>query len=394
VAGRTILHVDLDAFYASVEQRDDPSLRGRPVVVGGDARRGVVCAASYEARKFGVHSAMPMAQAMSLCPRAVVLWPRMGHYAEVSEAFFGILGRWSPLVEALSLDEAFVDVSGAERLFGDGPAIGAAIRRAVQEELALTVSVGVAPVKLVAKIASDLCKPDGLLVVREGEIGSFLDPLPIGRLWGVGEVTERSLRELGIKTFGDVARAGEGLLAARLPRDAAVRLVALARGEDDRPVEPERRPVSIGSEETFDTDLRDRGALAVELLAQADKACSRLRALDLRARIVVVKVKYADHELLTRRTTLERATTDERVVGKTAEKLLAGVAAIERRGVRLTGVTLAGLEPRDAPRQLGFDEAEHRRGEALGETLDKLRSKFGDGVLRRAVHVPGPEKPK
>jgi DNA polymerase-4 len=387
VGARTILHVDLDAFYASVEQRDDPALRGRPVVVGGDRRRGVVCAASYEARGFGVRSAMPMAQATSLCPQAVVVRPRMGHYAEVSERFFAILGRWSPLVEALSLDEAFLDVSGEERLFGDGPTIGAAIRKAVREELALTCSVGVAPVKLVAKIASDLCKPDGLLAVPAAEVGSFLDPLPIGRLWGVGEVTERSLRELGIRSFGDVARGGEGLLAARMPRDAASRLVALARGEDDRAVEPERRPVSIGSEDTFDRDLRDRGELGIELLAQADKACARLRALELRARIVVVKVKFADHELVTRRTTLEPATGDGRTVGRTAEKLLAGIDGVERRGVRLTGVTLAGLEPKDAPRQLGFDEAEHRRGEALGETLDRLRSKFGADVLRRAVHV-------
>jgi DNA polymerase-4 len=385
--GRTILHVDLDAFYASVEQRDDPSLRGRPVIVGGHERRGVVCAASYESRRFGVRSAMPMAQALSLCPRAVVLRPRMGHYAEVSASFFAILGRFSPLCEALSLDEAFLDVTGAERLLGDGRAVATAIKRAVRDELELVASVGVATVKLVAKIASDLGKPDGLVVVEPDGVRSFLDPLPIGRLWGVGEVTGRQLAELGIRTFGDVVRGGEALLAARLGREAAARLAALARGEDDRPVEPERRPVSIGSEDTFDRDLRDRAELAVEVLAQADRACARARAAELRARVVVLKVKFADHDLVTRRRTLERATADGREVGRVAEALLAELPGVERRGVRLTGVSLAGLEPKDAPRQLGFDEPERRRGEALGATLDALRERFGDRAIARAIHV-------
>jgi len=383
VPARTLLHVDLDAFYASVEQRDDPALRGRPVVVGGHERRGVVCAASYEARRFGIKSAMPMAQALKLCPQAVVLRPRMDRYAEVSGAFFAILDRHSPLVEGLSLDEAFLDVTGAERLLGDGPAIAAAIKAKVRGELELTASVGVAGLKMAAKIASDLGKPDGLVVVPAGGEIAFLEPLPVSRLWGVGEVTGETLRAMGLRTVGDLLGAGEAVLASRLGREGAARLLALARGDDDRPVEPDRAPVSIGSEDTFDEDVRERERLGEELLLQADRACARARGEGLRARIVVIKVKYADHELVTRRKTLERPTADARVVGRVARELLAAVPAVERRGVRLTGVSLSGLAERDAPRQLGFEEADAERGEQLGDTLDRITARFGPGAVRR-----------
>lgn len=384
---RTILHVDLDAFYASVEQRDRPELVGRAVVVGGHERRGVVCAASYEARRFGVRSAMPMAQALKLCPRAVVLPPRMGHYATISADFFAILQRYSPLIEGLSLDEAFLDATGAERLFGDGRAIATAIKQAVRAELALVASVGVAPAKLVAKIASDLGKPDGLVVVDSKGADTFLAPLPVWRLWGVGEVTRTALAQLGIATIGDLVRVGAAALAPRLGADTATRLVALAQGNDDRAVEPERAPVSIGSEETFDRDLVDRDALAIAILAQADRACARARAAQLRARVVVLKIKFADHALITRRTTLPQPTADGRVVGRVAVELLGAVAAIERRGVRLTGVALAGLDGADAPRQLGFDEPERERGEKLGAAIDQVRARFPAAALRRAVHL-------
>jgi DNA polymerase IV len=385
--GRTLLHVDLDAFYASVEQRDRPELAGRPVVVGGHERRGVVCAASYEARKFGVRSAMPMAQALGLCPHAVVIVPRMRHYAEVSEAFFGILGRYSPLVEGLSLDEAFLDVTGEERLFGDGRAIAQAIKLAVRAELALVASVGVAPAKLVAKIASDIGKPDGLVVVAPDTVRSFLAPLPVERLWGVGDVLRQSLATIGVRTVADVCEVGRAALAARIGGDAAQRLEALARGDDERPVEPDRAQVSMGSEDTFNEDVHDREELGIAILAQADRACARARASDLRARIVVLKVKYGDHSLVTRRTTLERPTADGRVVGRVAIALLDEVSAIERRGVRLTGVALAGLHDEAAPRQLGFDEANAERGERLGATLDEVRARFGTGAVQRAVHL-------
>ncbi len=380
---RAILHVDLDAFYASVEQRDDPALRGRPVIVGWPSKRGVVCAASYEARRFGIRSAMPMARALQLAPRdAAFVAPRMGHYAAISGDFFAILGRYSPLVEGLSLDEAFLDVTGEERLLGDGPAIGRAIKQRVREELSLVVSVGVAPCKFVAKIASDLGKPDGLLVVDD--VRAFLHPLPVGRLWGVGAATEGELARLGLRTIGDVARVGAPTLAHRLGAGAAEHLVALANGIDERSVEPERMPVSIGHEETFNHDLRDRAALALHLLEQADEACARLRKSGLRARVVTVKVKYADHEMVTRRTTLARATTDGRVVGATARRLLAEVPAIETRGVRLTGVSLSGLMDKEGARQLDLDEKQAQRGERLGDALDAIAERFGRGAVRRA----------
>ncbi|HKA88414.1 MAG TPA: DNA polymerase IV [Haliangiales bacterium] len=386
MGARTLLHVDLDAFYASVEQRDEPRLRGRPVVVGGNARRGVVCAASYEARRFGVRSAMPMAQALKLCPQATVIRPRIGHYADVSEQFFAILGRFTPLVEGLSLDEAYLDVTGTERLHGDGRAVAEAVKRGVRDELALVASVGVAPVKLAAKIASDLGKPDGLVVVAPGEVAAFLAPLPVWRLWGVGEVLERQLRGLGLATIGDVAAAGSAL-AARVGADAAERLRELARGRDDRAVEASRAAVSVGSEDTFDDDVRDRGELAIHLLAQADRCCARVRALEKRARVVTIKIKYANHDLVTRRRTLPRPTADGRVVGDVARDLLAEVPAIERRGVRLTGVSLSGLGDAAAPRQLDLGEADAERGEALGAVQDRIAARFGPGALKRAVHL-------
>jgi DNA polymerase IV len=382
---RTILHVDLDAFYASVEQRDDPSLAGKPVVVGGHHRRGVVLAASYEARKFGLHSAMPMAQALKLCPRAHVVSPRMGYYGQVSGEFFAILHRYSPLVEGLSLDEAFLDVTGEERLYGDGPAIAGAIKACVREELKLVASVGVAPCKFAAKIASDLRKPDGLVTIAEGGVRAFLEPLPVTRLWGVGKVTEQELRAFGLTTIGDVARADLDVLERRLGRDTARHLRALAEGEDDRAVVPDRAPVSIGHEDTFDRDLRDREALGRHLLDQSDRACARLRDLGLRARVLTVKVKFADHQRTSRRITFPRATTDGRVVGPAARRLLADVPGVEARGVRLTGVSLSGLEPAEAPRQLVLDEAKVERGEQLGATLDRIAGKFGRAAIRRAV---------
>ena len=382
---RQILHVDLDAFYASVEQRDDPSLRGRPVVVGG-GRRGVVCAASYEARPFGVRSAMPMVEAMRLCPKAVIIRPRMSHYAEISSLFFGILRRYSPLVEGLSLDEAFLDVTGEERLYGDGATIGRLIKACVREELRLVASVGVAPTKFVAKIASDLGKPDGLIDVPDGGVQQFLHPLPVTRLWGVGKVTGEQLHNLSLRTIGDVARAGLPVLELTLGGETARHLAALAAGQDDRDVINDRAPVSVGHEDTFERDLFDRESLGTHLLDQADRACARLREHRLRAQVVTLKVKYANHQRTSRRETLARATTDGRVVGPVLIKLLASVPEVELRGVRLTGVSLSGLQAADAPRQLTLDRTPER-SESLGAVLDKISSKFGAGALKRAVHL-------
>ena len=386
---RTILHVDLDAFYAAVEQRDNPELRGKPVLVGGSARRGVVASCSYESRAFGIRSAMPMAEALRRCPKAIVIAHRMDRYVEASEGFFKILGDYSPEVEGLSLDEAFLDVTASERLLGDGPTIARAIKRRVREELSLVASVGVAPIKLAAKIASDIDKPDGLRVVTEEGLLAFLHPLPMTRLWGVGESTREVLASMGLSTIGDVARYPERALVGRLGATTGHHLAALARGEDHREVIPESDPVSIGHQETFDDDIDDKGELAVILLDQADRVAHRLRTASLRARAVVLIVKYDDFRQITRRTTLDAPTSDGGLLARTAIELLSKVAIEPRKGarVRLCGISATNLEAKDAPRQLGFDEEARAKGERLGETMDKLAAKFGKGAIRRAVHV-------
>jgi DNA polymerase-4 len=359
------------------------------VLVGGSARRGVVASCSYEARRFGIQSAMPMAEALRRCPRAIVVAHRMDRYAAASRGFFAILGDYSPEVEGLSLDEAFLDVTASERLLGDGPTIARAIKQRVTGELALVASVGVAPIKLAAKIASDIDKPDGLRVVRPDELLGFLHPLPVTRLWGVGDTTREALAQLGLLTIGDVARYPEAALVARLGATTGHHLAALARGEDPRSVIAERAAVTIGHQETFDDDIDDKGELAVILLDQADRVAARLRASELRARAVVLIVKYDDFRQITRRTTLDAASSDGGVLARTAIELLDKVAVEPRKGgrVRLCGIAAAQLEPRDAPRQLGFDEAERARGERLGDALDKLSARFGQGAVVRAVHL-------
>ena len=388
---RTILHVDLDAFYAAVEQRDDPQLRGKPVLVGGSARRGVVASCSYEARKFGIHSAMPMAEAMRRCPKAIVVRHRMERYAEASHHFFKILGDYSPEVEGLSLDEAFLDITGSERLLGDGKTIAEAIKRRVRAELELVASVGVAPIKLAAKIASDIDKPDGLRIVTPEGLLPFLHALPMTRLWGVGAATREILASMGLSTIGDVARYPEAALVARLGAVTGHHLAALARGDDSRPVIPEQEPVSIGHQETFDDDIDDKGELSVILLDQADRVAARLRDHELRARAVVLIIKYDDFRQITRRTTLDAATSNGGLLARTAIELLSKVPIEDRKGsrVRLCGISAQNLEPRDAPRQLLFDEAERQRGERLGDTLDKVAAKFGRASIKRAVHLRG-----
>ncbi|MGE0547262.1 MAG: DNA polymerase IV [Kofleriaceae bacterium] len=385
----TLLHVDLDAFYAAVEQRDEPSLRGKPVLVGGSARRGVVASCSYEARTFGIHSAMPMAEALRRCPKAIVVRHRMERYADASRSFFGILGSFSPEVEGLSLDEAFLDVTGSERLFGDGATIAREIKRRVRDELSLVASVGVAPIKLAAKIASDIDKPDGLRVVPPDQLLGFLHPLPVTRLWGVGDATRAILASMGLHTIGDVARYPEASLVARLGGTTGHHLAALARGEDHRQVIPETDPVSIGHQETFEDDVDDKGELTVLLLDQADRVARRLRQSELRARAVVLIIKYDDFRQITRRSTLTSATSDGGVLARTAIELLSHVALEPRKGarVRLCGISATSLESRDAPRQLGFDDAERARGERLGDTIDKVSAKFGTAAIRRAVHL-------
>jgi DNA polymerase-4 len=313
----------------------------------------------------------------------------MDRYADASETFFRILGDYSPEVEGLSLDEAFLDCTGTERLLGDGRTIGTAIKRRVRVELQLVASVGVAPIKLAAKIASDIDKPDGLRVVEPDGLLAFLHPLPVTRLWGVGEKTREVLASMGISTIGDVARYPIKALCGRLGDNHGHHLAALARGEDSREVSSEDSAVSIGHEETFDDDVDDKGELAVLLLDQADRVAARLRAAELRANVVVLVLKYDDFRRITRRTTLTSATSDGGVLARTAIDLLAKVPIEPRKGqrVRLCGISTTNLESRHAPRQLGFDEARRAKGERLGDTLDKVTAKFGKGALKRAILV-------
>ncbi len=385
---RTLLHLDLDAFYASVEQLDDPSLHGRPVIVGGPTRRGVVCAASYEARRFGVRSAMPTARARRLCPDGVFLPPRFGRYAELSERVFGIYRRYTPLVEPLSLDEAFLDVTESRALHGEGRDIARTIKAAVRAECGLAVSAGVAEVKLAAKIATDLGKPDGLVEVPPGGVAAFLAPLPVGRLWGVGRVTEESLRRIGVGTIGDLAAAPELALAEVLGASHARALRSLAQGDDPREVVPDEAAKSIGAEDTFGEDLTGREALGRELLAQAVRVGRRLRSAGQRGHVVTLKVKYSDFTLVTRRTTLERPTDDDAAIHAAVRFLLDRLEL--DRPVRLTGISVSGFAGEEDGRQLdlfagpapaGEDERKRR---ALNAALDELAERFGEGTIVRA----------
>jgi DNA polymerase-4 len=379
---RTILHVDMDAFYASVEQRDNPALRGKPVIVGGASRRGVVLAASYEVRPFGVHSAMSMAEALRRAPQAIVVGPRHHRYAQVSDAAFAIFRRYTPLVEGLSPDEAFLDVTASRALFGDGESIARAIKADVLRELGLTASAGVAPCKFAAKVASDLKKPDGLVVVAAGGVAAFLAPLPIERMWGVGPKTAPRLRRLGFSTIGDLAHARPAQLEDELG-SWGNHVARLARGEDDRDVEAGARARSIGAEQTYEEDLVGREAIARTLLDHAGRVARRLMRSGLQARTVAVKVKYSDFTVRTRRITLHESVQDTDAIHRAATQLLARVP-LDRRRVRLTGVSVSGIVPVDRELSLFPDRpAEKRR--RLEEVTARIAERFGnEEALMRA----------
>lgn len=392
-----ILHIDMDAFYASVEEMDDPSLKGKPVVVGGAARRGVVSAASYEARKYGVRSAMSMMEAMRLCPRAIVVPPRMDRYSEVSRQIFSIFHRFTPLVEGLSVDEAFLDVEASRSLFGDGATIAKKIKTAIREELGLVASAGVAPNKFIAKIASDFGKPDGLCVVEESDVVTFLSPLPIERMWGVGPKTAPKLHALGLHTFADIARSEPHVLEG-LIGSWGLEIRALARGEDFRAVNPGREAKSISGEETYERDLFGREAIEGTLLRHASRVAQRMLAESLEARTITVKLKYGDFSLVTRRTTLPEPVSD------TSSLYEAACALLDRcdvsRGVRLTGLGVSSLTERGSSRTL-FVDMRAKKFEKLEEVVAKAHAKFGERMLERARLVtvekattPDAEKPR
>jgi DNA polymerase-4 len=377
---RVILHVDMDAFYASVEQRDRPELRGRPVVVGADPRgRGVVSAASYEARRFGIHSAMPIGRAYRLCPTAAFLPVDMDKYARESDRIMSILGDFTPLIEPLSLDEAFLDVTGSRALHGTGVEIARRIKARIRDEVGLTASAGVAPSKFVAKIASDLEKPDGLVEVAPGQEVAFLRDLPLRRLWGVGPSAERELSTLGVRTIGDLVRLGRGRLEARLGASGA-HLVDLAQGIDDRPVVPWHDPKSTGAEETFERDTRDVGRLRATLLAQADRVATELRAAGLRGRTVTLKLRFADFHTLTRRGTGEAPTADG---GEIFRRAWAAFSRIPRpQPIRLVGLSVSGFASTSEPQQLPL-LGRPDRADRLGQVTDELRTRFGPRALVR-----------
>ena len=384
---RIILHADMDAFYAAVEQLDRPELRGKALLIGGTGPRGVVSTASYEARPFGVGSAMPMALARRRCPHSIVLPPRFGRYHAVSKVVMDTLGTFSPLVEPLSLDEAFVDMTGCEVLFGDPPAMGEAVRRAVFEAARLTVSVGVSTTKYVAKVASDCRKPDGLTVVGPDEVTDFLHPLPIDRLWGVGPRTRSRLKARGLDTIGDVAATPLDDLE-RWFGTLGAHIHALAHGLDDRAVIPERDAKSIGSENTLDADITGEAAIRPWLLRAADTVARRLRAEGLTARGVRVKLRTSDFRLHTRQTVLTGAIHATRPIVQTAASLLRDFDL--RAPVRLVGVAAFELGEADdgAVHQLDLFDAPHRKhDERLDRTLDVVHERFGEGALTRARHL-------
>lgn len=401
---RTVLHADMDAFYASIEQREHPELRGRPVIVGGSQARGVVSAASYEARKFGVRSAMPGFEAKRLCPDGVFLPPNMELYAAVSADVHRVFEQFTPEIEPLALDEAFLDVTGSLGLFGEPMALGRELKRRVHEATALVVSVGIASNKLVAKIACRLGKPDGLMVVPPGQERATLAPLPIRFLWGVGPVLGDKLTALGIRTVGELAQADTERVA-RAAGDRASYFVELAQGVDDRMVVPERAPKSIGEESTFDRNVSDRDTVAQAIVAHSEEVARRLRGAGSLGATVTLKMKLAkarpardgtgrasesrepDYPLLTRQRRLTAATSDGQVIARTALELWDETQLAE--AVRLIGVSVSALMPRSEEQLELFAP----RRPQVGPTLDAIRERFGRQVIGRAVAAPDKVSP-
>ena len=377
---RTILHADMDAFYAAIEQRDHPQWRGQPVIVGGSGPRQVVSTCSYEARTFGVHSAMPGVRAKQLCPYGIFVPPRMEVYAAVSQQVREVFDRFTDLVEPLSLDEAFLDVTGSRLLFGDGASIAARIRAEVKALTQLTVSVGVATSKYVAKVASDLRKPDGLVVVAPGTEREFLRPLSVAKLWGVGPVTQQQLERAGLRTIGDVQSRSEAQLHAAFGSNLGEHLFVLANGLDPRAVENERAAKSIGHEMTFADDLHDTDAVRSILLQLAEMVGRRLRQQGQRGAVVRLKLRYGDFTTLVRQQKVA-PTADDLELYRTACTLLD--AAWERaRGVRLLGVTAAQLVGGAAPAQASLFGPSLYKRDRLLKAMDVIRDRHGEGSVR------------
>jgi DNA polymerase IV len=382
VTTATILHADLDSFYASVEQRDDPCLRGRPVIVGG----GVVLAASYEAKAYGVRTAMGGRQARRLCPRAIVVPPRMSAYSEASKAVFEVFHDTSPFVEGISIDEAFLDVRGMERIAGSPVEIAVRLRNEVRARVGLPITVGVARTKFLAKVASGVAKPDGLLVVPPDRELAFLHPLPVERLWGVGAVTARKLHAHEIATVGDVARLDEGTLVALLGRASGRHLHALAHNRDARPVQARRRRRSIGAQRALGRARKSAEEIDVSLVALVDRVTRRMRAAGRVGRTVVLRLRFADFTRATRSHTLPQATAETQAILAAARELLeVARPMIERQGLTLVGIAVSNLENDDGVQlALPFDRWS---GGALDAALDEVRTRYGSTAVTRGVLV-------
>ncbi len=383
----------MDAFYASVEVRDRPELAGQPVVVGGPADgRGVVAAASYEARRFGIHSAMPSREAARRCPLAVFLAPRHDHYAEISRQIGEVFARYTPLVEPLSLDEAFLDVTASERLWGPAPQIGLRIKRGIRERIGLVASVGIAPNKFLAKLASDLSKPDGFVVVDPLAVQAFLDPLPVDRIFGVGGAGREHLARLGIRTIRQLRSCSSAELEDRFGQWGA-RIWALAHGQDDRPVVADRDAKSISHETTFDEDIADIGTLRSVLLELTEQVGRRLRSLDRRARTVSVKIRHGDFTTAVRSHTLAAPTDLTAELWHAARELLVSAVGERPPPLRLLGVGVTGLQDTDVYQHDLFDEQHRERLGTIDAIADRINERFGNNTVYRGNRRrPGSDK--
>lgn len=380
---RRILHVDMDEFYAAVEKLDDPSLCGKPLLVGGAPdSRGVVSTASYEARRFGCHSAMPMVTALRLCPHAIVLPVRGRRYAEVSERIFELLGRFTPLVEPLSIDEAFLDVTGCDRLFGGPERIARRVKRAIREETSLTASVGAAPNKFLAKLASDLDKPDGLAVIDASSVRQVLWPLPVSKLWGVGPAGARQFEQLSVRTIGELAQMDVERLV-RAFGQTGEHFHRLANGRDDRPVTPDHEAKSISQERTFAVDVCDVGELRRVLLGQVEQVGRRLRRHGLRGRTVTVKLRTGDFTTRTRSASLAQATDVTKEIWDTAERLLEAWSRRSPSPLRLLGVSVSQLRGRGGQQLALFEDPLRARRRRLDRALDGIVERFGAEAIGR-----------
>lgn len=385
---RWIMHVDMDAFFASVEQRDNPELKGTPVIVGGLSKRGVVATASYEARKFGVHSAMPISRARELCPRGNFVVPRFDAYNEASDEIHEIMLHYADAYEPISLDEAFLDISGMGSHYPTLGAIGRAIKKEIRDKTKLVASVGIAPNKFLAKMASDMDKPDGLCIIPYGKEKGILRPLPVRRLWGVGKVTEEKLIHAGFTLIGDIQDAPESALTTLLGTNQGILLKRLSYGLDDRPVEGDRTIKSIGDESTYEKDLTDLSEIERQIAMHSDIVAQRLRKHDLTARTITLKIRFASFKTITRSRSLDDGTSLQEEICENALLLLQKVPIHE--GVRLIGVTASNLGP---PISMGslFDDHKEKRNRAA-RAMDEIQEKFGKKALRKGFWMENDEK--